>query len=96
MARAVPEDPFGGLADAPDGLIAVDLDLSDDAEPDADALAAAVGLDAEGRERMAAYRPLWAAFWLAMLLPGNTAWRRNPPGTTEAHARHFMALVDAY
>ncbi len=42
MARAVPEDPFGGLADAPDGLVSVDFDLSDDpaAEPDADALAA--------------------------------------------------------
>jgi aminoglycoside phosphotransferase len=63
---------------------------------DADALAAAVGLDAEGRKRMAAYRPLWAAFWLAMLLPGNTAWRRNPPGTAEAHAGHFMALVGAH
>ena len=57
------------------------------------ALADAVGLDAEDRERMAAYRPLWAAFWLAMLLPGNGAWRRNPPGTTEAQAAHFMALV---
>jgi hypothetical protein len=42
---------------------------------------------------MTAYRPLWAAFWLAMLLPGNGAWRRNPPGTTEAHAEHFMALA---
>lgn len=40
MARAVPQDPFGGLADAPDGLITVDFDLSDDAEPDAAALAA--------------------------------------------------------
>ena len=54
---------------------------------------AAVGLDDEDRTRMAAYRPLFAAFWLAMLLPGNGAWRRNPPGTTEAHAEHFMALV---
>jgi Ser/Thr protein kinase RdoA (MazF antagonist) len=60
---------------------------------DVHALADAVGLDAEGRERMAAYRPLFAAFWLAMLLPGNGAWRRNPPGTTEAHAEHFMALA---
>ena len=60
---------------------------------DVRALADAVGLDAEDRERMAAYRPLWAAFWLAMLLPGNGAWRRNPPGTTEAQAAHFMALV---
>ncbi|MDR7253957.1 Ser/Thr protein kinase RdoA (MazF antagonist) [Nocardioides sp. BE266] len=63
---------------------------------DADALAHAVGLDAGDRERMAAYRPLYGAFWLAMLLPGNTAWRRNPPGTTEAHAEHFMALVGAH
>jgi Ser/Thr protein kinase RdoA (MazF antagonist) len=60
---------------------------------DADALADAVGLDAEARERMAGYRALFAAFWLAMLLPGNGAWHRNPPGTTEAHAGHFMALV---
>ena len=60
---------------------------------DAHALVDAVGLDAEGRERMAAYRPLFAAFWLAMLLPGNGGWRRNPPGTTEDQAAHFMALV---
>src|SRR5829696_1665902 len=39
MARAVPEDPFGGLAEAPDGLTTVDLDLADEAEPDAEALA---------------------------------------------------------
>ena len=60
---------------------------------DARALPDAVGLDPEGRERMAAYRPLWAAFWLAMLLPGNASWRRNPPGTTEDQAAHFMALA---
>ena len=60
---------------------------------DVRALPAAVGLDAEERERMAAYRPLWAAFWLVMLLPGNGGWRRNPPGTTEDQAAHFMALV---
>ena len=60
---------------------------------DAHALTAAVGLDEAGRERMAAYRPLFGAFWLAMLLPGNGGWRRNPRGTTEAHAEHFMALV---
>lgn len=60
---------------------------------DAHALADAVGLDADGRARMTAYRPLWAAFWLAMLLPGGGSWHRNPPGTAEAHAGHFMALV---
>ena len=52
-----------------------------------------VGLDAGDRARTAAYRPLWAAFWLAMLLPGNGGWRRNPRGTTEAQAVHFMALA---
>lgn len=60
---------------------------------DVRALADAVGLDAEARERLEAYRPLWAAFWLAMLLPGNGGWRRNPRGTTEGQARHFMALA---
>ena len=60
---------------------------------DVHALPAAVGLDAEDRARMAAYRPLWAAFWLAMLLPGKGGWRRNPRGTTEAQAAHFMALA---
>ena len=60
---------------------------------DARALADAVGLDDGDRARMAAYRPLWAAFWLAMLLPGNGGWRRNPPGTTEEQAAHFMALA---
>ena len=60
---------------------------------DADGLAEAVGLDEEDRARMAAYRPLFGAFWLSMLLPGNGGWRRNPRGTTEAQAAHFMALV---
>jgi thiamine kinase-like enzyme len=60
---------------------------------DVDALPVAVGLDAGDRARMAAYRPLLAAFWLAMLLPGNGGWRRNPRGTTEAQAAHFMALA---
>jgi len=38
MARAVPEDPFAGLPDAPDGLVAADFDLADSAEPSAEAL----------------------------------------------------------
>ncbi|SED26704.1 Phosphotransferase enzyme family protein [Nocardioides exalbidus] len=60
---------------------------------DVHALADAVGLDAEARERMGAYRPFWAAFWLAMLTPGSRSWHRNPPGTLEGQAAHFMALV---
>ncbi len=47
---------------------------------DAPALVGAVGLDEAARRRFTAYRPLWAAFWLAMLLPGNGGWRRNPAG----------------
>ncbi|GAA1737989.1 aminoglycoside phosphotransferase family protein [Microbacterium paludicola] len=60
---------------------------------DADRLADAVGLSPEDRARMQAYRPLWAIFWLVMLLPGNGAFRRNPPGTTEVQARHLMRLL---
>ena len=57
---------------------------------DADALVDAVGLTDDQRDRMSAYRPLWATFWLAMLLPGNGGFRRNPPGTTEEQARHLQ------
>lgn len=60
---------------------------------DADVLADAVGLAAEDRVRMHAYRPLWAVFWLAMLLPGNGGFHRNPAGTTEAQATHTMSLL---
>lgn len=60
---------------------------------DADALVDAVGLTQSERERMQAYRPVWAAFWLAMLLPGNGGFRRNPPGTTEAQARHLLTML---
>jgi Ser/Thr protein kinase RdoA (MazF antagonist) len=60
---------------------------------DAERLVDAVGLDAAARARFAAYRPLWASFWLAMLLPGNGGWRRNPPGSTELQARHVLALL---
>jgi aminoglycoside phosphotransferase (APT) family kinase protein len=57
-------------------------------------LVRAVGLSDEERMRVRAYRPLWAAFWLVMLLPGNKGFRRNPPGTTEAQATHLLALLD--
>lgn len=60
---------------------------------DGDALATAVGFTSEERDRMRAYRPLWAVFWLVMLLPGNGGFRRNPPGTTEAQARYVLRLI---
>lgn len=40
MARVVPEDPFAGLAERPDGLVAADLELEDPVEPTAEALIA--------------------------------------------------------
>lgn len=61
---------------------------------DPEALVDAVGLSQDERARMRAYRPLWAAFWLAMLLPGNSGFQRNPPGTTEAQVTHMLALLD--
>lgn len=60
---------------------------------DPEALSTAVGLSDEERERMDAYRPLWAAFWLVMLLPGNGGFSRNPPGTTESQAEHLRELL---
>jgi aminoglycoside phosphotransferase (APT) family kinase protein len=61
---------------------------------DSDALVEAVGLSQEERDRMRAFRLLWVAFWLAMLLPGNGGFRRNPPGTTEAQATRLLRLLD--
>lgn len=58
-----------------------------------EALCAAVGFSDDERERMRAYRPLWAAFWLVMLLPGNGGFRRNPPGSAEAQALHLIGLI---
>lgn len=60
---------------------------------DPDALVEAVALSPEERDRTRAFRPLWAAFWLAMLLPGNPGFRRNPLGTTEAQASHLLCLL---
>ena len=54
---------------------------------------AAVGLDAGQRARCAAYRPLFASFWLVMLLPGNRGFLRNAAGSTEDQARHILDLL---
>ncbi len=54
---------------------------------------AAVGLDDAQRERWVAHRPLFAAFWLVMLLPGNRGFARNPAGSTEDQARHLLGLL---
>lgn len=60
---------------------------------DVDGLADAANLRRDQRERTQAYRPLWAAFWLVMLMPGNGGFHRNPPGSTETQARHLLNLI---
>jgi Ser/Thr protein kinase RdoA (MazF antagonist) len=60
---------------------------------DPTALATAAGFSDDEWDRMTAYRTLWAAFWLVMLLPGNGGFRRNPPGTTEVQAAHLLTLI---
>ena len=38
-------------------------------------------------------RPLFAAFWVMRLLPGGSAYRRNPPGTFERQASRLLDLI---
>jgi hypothetical protein len=59
---------------------------------DAQALIAAMNMPATIEQRIDTYRPLFALFWLLLLLPGNRAFDRNPPGTTEAQARHLLEI----
>ena len=47
MARVIPEDPFGGLADEAAPPQGIDLDMNDGAEPDVDALIARASLAEE-------------------------------------------------
>ncbi len=61
---------------------------------DVQALLRELTLDGVQRERVEHHRRMFACFWLAMLLPGNRGWRRNPLGSTEAQARHLIELVD--
>jgi hypothetical protein len=45
------------------------------------------------RERIHAYRPVFAVFWLLMLLPDGPAHRRNPPGALVEQAEHLLAIL---
>lgn len=60
---------------------------------DANLLARAVGLTEAEYQRFLAYRKLWALFWLHALLPGNSAYLRNPSGTTESQAHYVLGLL---
>ena len=44
-------------------------------------------------QRLRHGRILLALLWLHLLLPGNAAHRRNPPGTLEAQARRLLDLL---
>jgi len=59
----------------------------------ADDLLKRLDLRADERERIHAYRPAFAAFWLLRLLPDGAAHRRNPPGTLEDQAEHLLAVL---
>jgi len=61
---------------------------------DVEALLAEVALTPAQQHRCAAYRQLFATFWLVMLLPGNPGFRRNPAGSTEDQALHVLDLLD--
>lgn len=81
-------DPAYDLADHVEHIAARTADVFDPGT-----LAEAIGLSADERNRMRAFRPVFAAFWLVMLMPGNGGFRRNPPGTTEAQASHVLELI---
>lgn len=60
---------------------------------DADALLGALSLTRESRVRVDAARRVMAIFWLLMLLPGNRAHDRNPPGSIDLQSRRVLDLL---
>lgn len=58
-----------------------------------DDLIEALGFCANRRARLLGFRRLMAVFWLLMLLPGNPAHRRNPPGSAERQAERVLGLL---
>jgi Phosphotransferase enzyme family len=50
-------------------------------------------LDAGERQQITQLRRLNAAFWVMRLLPGGSAFQRNPPGTFERQASHLLDLL---
>lgn len=60
---------------------------------DGDALLAHIGLDAAEVERAHQARRLMALYWLIMLLPGNAAHRRNPPGSVDRQSGRLLQLL---
>jgi thiamine kinase-like enzyme len=60
---------------------------------EADDLIEALGLSRSQQARLRGFRRLMAVYWLLMLLPGNPAHHRNPPGSLEWQAAHLGQLL---
>ena len=45
------------------------------------------------RRQITQLRRLFAAFWVMRLLPGGSAYHRNPPGTFERQASRLLGLL---
>jgi thiamine kinase-like enzyme len=50
-------------------------------------------LDPGERRQITQLRRLFAAFWVMRLLPGGSAYHRNPPGTFERQASRLLDLL---
>ncbi|HET9894783.1 MAG TPA: phosphotransferase [Streptosporangiaceae bacterium] len=64
-----------------------------DSRLDSGAFAAMFDLTVAERARLVQARRVAAAFWLALLQPGSSASKRNPPGTLRRQAEHVLALI---
>jgi Phosphotransferase enzyme family len=60
---------------------------------EADDLVQALGLSQAQQARLCGFRRLMAVYWLLMLLPGNPAHHRNPPGSLERQAAHVSQML---
>ena len=60
---------------------------------DIDAVITAMTLTPAQQARFAEHRRVMACLWLAMLLPGNPGFARNPAGSVEDQARHVLGLL---
>jgi Ser/Thr protein kinase RdoA (MazF antagonist) len=60
---------------------------------DADLFLSKFDLSPAEVQRVTSLRPLFAAFWLMMLMPGGPAHHRNPPGTLDRQAERVQRLL---
>ncbi|MEP6665168.1 MAG: aminoglycoside phosphotransferase family protein [Nocardioidaceae bacterium] len=70
--------------------VAEHLSMWVDDAVDAESLLDRFDLSADERERLKAFRRVFALFWLLMLLPEGPAHRRNPAGTLQRQAERLL------